>query len=72
MLIPGIVLASLKDACAADRRFQMDGKEIPYAELASAIERVPGVVAHGLCLEPPTAVMVASSALQPQLLRHGV
>ena len=58
--------------CCADQGLSLDGQQVPYGELASAVLAIPGVVQTGLLLGParPTAVLVTSSAVKPELLRR--
>jgi len=42
-----------------DETFKLDGEEGPYEDLAAAIAKVPGVLAHGLLLGVASAIVVS-------------
>lgn len=44
------------------------GEQTSYAAIAEEIERVPGVVAHGLCVGLAAAAVVAEPGAAPRVL----
>ncbi|KAK9809023.1 hypothetical protein WJX72_008086 [[Myrmecia] bisecta] len=52
-------------------RMTLDGREVPYSQLAAALEDIPGVVTHGLLAQGLTAAVIAAPE-GPVTLEPGV